>query len=57
MQNIKPTSPVMLGLCSQFALDDAIEKAARAADRRRAGDAPAPAETDLPIAEETEDEI
>ena len=29
MQNIKPTSPVMLGLCSQMALDDAITKAAR----------------------------
>jgi hypothetical protein len=35
MQNIKPTSPVMLGLCSQVALDDAIEKAARVAERRR----------------------
>jgi hypothetical protein len=34
MQNIKPTSPVMLGLCSQVALDDAIEKAARVAERR-----------------------
>lgn len=35
MQNIKPTSPVMLGLCSQNALDDAIAKAARVAERRR----------------------
>ena len=35
MQNIKPTSPVMLGLCSQEALDDAIAKAARVAERRR----------------------
>lgn len=35
MQNIKPTSPVMLGLCSQNALDDAIAKAARVGERRR----------------------
>jgi hypothetical protein len=35
MQNIKPTSPVMLGLCSQNALDDAIAKAVRVAERRR----------------------
>jgi len=35
MQNIKPTSPVMLGICSQNALDDAIAKASRVAERRR----------------------
>jgi hypothetical protein len=35
MQNIKPSSPVMLGLCTQEALDEAIDKATRPADRRR----------------------
>lgn len=57
MQNIKPTSPVMLGLCSQFALDDAIEKAARAADRRRPADAATPVRADLPVQDETEEEV
>jgi len=42
MQNIKPTSPVMLGLCSQEALDDAIAKAARADARARPGVAARP---------------
>ena len=57
MQNIKPTSPVMLGLCSQFALDDAIEKAARAADRRRPADAATPVRAVLPVQDETEEEV
>ena len=57
MQNIKPTSPVMLGLCSQFALDDAIEKAARAADRRRPADAATPVRAALPVQDETEEEV
>ena len=57
MQNIKPTSPVMLGLCSQVALDDAIEKAARAADRRRPADAATPVRADLPVVDETEEEV
>jgi uncharacterized protein len=35
MANIKPTNPVVLGLCSQDALDEAIGRAARAADRAR----------------------
>jgi hypothetical protein len=35
MANIKPSSPVMLGLCSQEQLDDAIDKAVRVAERRR----------------------
>jgi hypothetical protein len=35
MTNIKPTSPVMLGICSQTALDDALAKASRVAERRR----------------------
>jgi hypothetical protein len=35
MANIKPTNPVVLGLCSQDALDEAINRAARIADRRR----------------------
>jgi hypothetical protein len=42
MQNIKPTSPVMLGLCSQEALDDAITKASRGNPRARPGVAAAP---------------
>jgi hypothetical protein len=57
MQNIKPTSPVMLGLCSQFALDDAIEKAARAAERRRPADAATPVRAVLPVQDETEEEV
>ncbi|MBI1245252.1 MAG: DUF1013 domain-containing protein [Alphaproteobacteria bacterium] len=35
MANIKPTNPVVLGLCSQDALDEAINRAARIAERRR----------------------
>jgi hypothetical protein len=35
MANIKPTNPVVLGLCSQDALDEAIGRAARAAERAR----------------------
>lgn len=35
MANIKPTNPVVLGLCSQDALDEAIQRAARIAERRR----------------------
>jgi uncharacterized protein len=35
MANIKPTNPVVLGLCSQDALDEAIGRAARAVDRAR----------------------
>jgi uncharacterized protein len=33
MANIKPTNPVVLGLCSQDALDEAIGRAARSAER------------------------
>jgi hypothetical protein len=47
----------MLGLCSQFALDDAIEKAARAADRRRPADAATPVRAVLPVQDETEEEV
>ncbi|MFM7343878.1 MAG: DUF1013 domain-containing protein [Tagaea sp.] len=35
MANIKPTNPVVLGLCSQDALDEAIGRAARSAERAR----------------------
>jgi hypothetical protein len=35
MANIKPTNPVVLGLCSQDQLDEAINRAARAAERAR----------------------
>ncbi|MFN7190141.1 MAG: DUF1013 domain-containing protein [Rhodospirillales bacterium] len=35
MANIKPTNPVVLGLCSQDALDEAIDRAARSAERAR----------------------
>jgi hypothetical protein len=35
MANIKPTNPVVLGLCSQDALDEAIGRAARAVERAR----------------------
>lgn len=35
MANIKPTNPVVLGLCTQDALDEAIGRAARAAERAR----------------------
>jgi hypothetical protein len=35
MANIKPQNPVALGLCSQQDLDDAIEKAHRAAQRAK----------------------
>jgi len=35
MANIKPTNPVVLGLCSQDQLDEAINRAARAAVRAR----------------------
>ncbi len=54
MANIKPTNPVVLGLCTQDALDEAIGRAARAAERarkeqeraaRRAAKAAAAAET------------
>jgi len=33
MANIKPTNPVVLGLCSQDGLDEAIGRAARSAER------------------------
>jgi hypothetical protein len=35
MANIKPTNPVVLGLCSQDALDEAINRAARSAERAK----------------------
>ncbi|MBL0931488.1 MAG: DUF1013 domain-containing protein, partial [Alphaproteobacteria bacterium] len=35
MANIKPTNPVVLGLCSQDALDEALARAARTAERAR----------------------
>jgi uncharacterized protein len=35
MANIKPTNPVVLGLCSQDALDEAIGRAARSVERAR----------------------
>jgi hypothetical protein len=35
MANIKPTNPVVLGLCSQDALDEALGRAARSAERAR----------------------
>lgn len=35
MANIKPTNPVVLGLCSQDALDEAIGRAARAVERAK----------------------
>jgi len=35
MANIKPTNPVVLGLCSQDALDEALGRAARTAERAR----------------------
>ncbi len=35
IQNIKPQNPVVLGLCSQQDLDDAIARAQRAAERAR----------------------
>jgi hypothetical protein len=35
MQNIKPQSPVILGLCTQEQLDSALDKLNRAADRAR----------------------
>ncbi|HEX6980154.1 MAG TPA: cell cycle transcriptional regulator TrcR [Alphaproteobacteria bacterium] len=35
IQNIKPQNPVVLGLCSQQDLDDAIARAHRAAERAR----------------------
>ena len=34
IQNVKPTSPVMLGICAQNALDEAIAKASRVLERR-----------------------
>lgn len=34
IQNVKPTNPVMLGICSQSALDEAIAKASRVGERR-----------------------
>jgi hypothetical protein len=49
MQNIKPTSPVMLGLCTQDALDDALAKAGRGS-RRQAGAPGRPAEAPEQIA-------
>ncbi|MCM0019304.1 MAG: DUF1013 domain-containing protein [Tagaea sp.] len=57
MANIKPTNPVVLGLCSQDALDEAIGRAARSAERaakeqeraaRRAAKAAAAAKAEAP---------
>jgi hypothetical protein len=54
MQNIKPTSPVMLGLCTQDALDDALAKAGRVG-RRQAGAPGRPAEAPEQIAPATDE--
>jgi uncharacterized protein len=50
IQSIKPVDPVSLGICSQIALDEIVQKAAAKAGKRAMGDDAAP-RTLIPAAE------